>query len=94
MFTIGFLVMSLGEGYSKEVLIKRSQYLMGTIVFVTGVAPEEKVAKKAVAEGLAEIGRIEQLMSTWIPTSELSKVNAAAGKHPVQGGFEDLASYG
>ena len=49
MFTIGFLVMSLGEGYSKEVLIKRSQYLMGTIVFVTGVATEEKVAKNAVA---------------------------------------------
>jgi thiamine biosynthesis lipoprotein len=90
MFTIGFLVMSLGEGYSKEVLIKRSQYLMGTIVFVTGVAPEEKVAKKAVAEGLAEIGRIEQLMSTWIPTSELSKVNAAAGKHPVQVSTENM----
>jgi thiamine biosynthesis lipoprotein len=90
MFTIGFLVISLGEGYSKEVLIKRSQYLMGTIVFVTGVATEEKVAKNAVAEGLTEIRRLEQLMSTWIPTSELSKVNAAAGKHPVQVGTENM----
>ncbi len=90
MLTLGFLPTSLGEGHPKEALIKRSQFLMGTLVFVTGVAPDEAVAKNAVAEGLAEIGRIEQLMSTWIPTSELSKVNAAAGKHPVQVSTENM----
>ena len=90
MLTIGFLALGFGKGYAKEALIKRSQYLMGTLVFVTGVAPEEKVAKHAVAAGLAEIRRIEQLMSTWIPTSELSKVNAASGKHPVQVGPENM----
>ena len=90
MLTLGFLATSLGEGHPKEALIKRSQYLMGTLVFVTGVAPDDAVAKNAVAEGLAEIRRIEQLMSTWIPTSELSKVNAAAGKHPVQVSTENM----
>jgi len=83
MLTLGLLVTSLGESQAKEVMIKRSQYLMGTLVFVTGVASEEEVAKNAVAAGLAEIRRIEHFMSTWIPTSELSQVNAAAGKHPV-----------
>ena len=88
-----FCVIALGpvESYAKEALIKRSQYLMGTLVFVTGVAPEEEVAKKAVAAGLAEIRRIEKFMSTWIPTSELSKVNAAAGKHAVHVGPENMA---
>ncbi|MDX2347776.1 MAG: FAD:protein FMN transferase [Nitrospirota bacterium] len=90
MLTLSFLATSFGESHSKEALIKRSQYLMGTLVFVTAVAPDEAVAKNAVAEGLAEIGRIEQLMSTWIPTSELSKVNAAAGKHPVQISAENM----
>ena len=90
MLTLGFLATSLGEGHPKEALIKRSQYLMGTLVFVTGVAPDDAVAKNAVAEGLAEIRRIEQLMSTWIPTSELSKVNAAAGKHPIQVSTENM----
>jgi len=83
MLLFGLLSIHPGESYAKDVLIKRSQYLMGTIVFVTGVASTEEVAKKAVAAGLAEIRRIERFMSTWIPTSELSKVNAAAGKHPV-----------
>lgn len=87
---LGLLTMSSGEAYSKEVLIKRSQYLMGTLVFVTGVAPDEETAKGAVAEGLKEIRRIEQFMSTWISTSELSKVNLAAGKSPIQVGVENM----
>ncbi len=90
MLTLGFLCSSVSESHSNDVLIKRSQYLMGTLVFVTGVAPEEKVAKDAVAAGLAEIRRIEKLMSTWIPTSELSKVNAAAGRHPVKVSSENM----
>jgi len=90
LLALGAASTSLGNGHSKEILVKRSQYLMGTLVFVTGVAPDEAVAKKAVAEGLAEIRRIEQLMSTWIPTSELSRVNAAAGKHPVHVGKENM----
>ena len=32
-------------------------------------------------------------MSTWIPTSELSKVNAAAGKFPVEGEPRKLWRY-
>jgi len=90
LFTFCFLASGHVESHSKEVLIKRSQFLMGTLVFVTGVAPEEAAARNAVAEGLAEIGRIEKLMSTWISTSELSKVNAAGGKHPVQVSPENM----
>ena len=90
VLTVCCLGLNYGASDAKDVLIKRSQYLMGTLVFVTGVAPSEEVAKEAVAAGLAEIRRIEHLMSTWIPTSELSKVNVAAGKHPVQVGPENI----
>ncbi len=90
LYIFCFLALSPVESSSKEVLIKRSQYLMGTLVFVTGVALQEEIAKKAVAAGLAEIRRIEQLMSTWIPTSELSMVNAAAGKNPMPVGPENM----
>jgi thiamine biosynthesis lipoprotein len=36
----------------------------------------------------AEIVRIEKLMTTWDPASEVSRVNAAAGKEPVHVGDE------
>lgn len=73
-----------GVADEPEVTVRRSQMLMGTLVFVTAVAPTEAAAKQAAGEGLAEIRRLEELWSTWIPTSELSRVNAAAGKTAVQ----------
>ncbi|HBP90625.1 MAG TPA: hypothetical protein DD706_23395, partial [Nitrospiraceae bacterium] len=64
-------------------LVKRSQLLMGTVVFVTAVGADERVANRAAQAGLDEIRRLEELLSTWIPTSELSRVNAAAGREAV-----------
>lgn len=60
-------------------LVKRSQMLMGTVVFVTAVGNNEEIAREAAGKGLEEIRRLEELLSTWIPTSELSRVNASAG---------------
>lgn len=64
--------------------VKRSQMLMGTLVFVTAVAPGAETANRAAAAALEEIRRLEHLLSTWMPTSELSRVNAAAGREPVR----------
>ena len=61
----------------------RAQYLMGTIADITAVAPSEAIAQEAITAGFHEIRRLEQLLSTWIETSELSRVNAAAGRVPV-----------
>jgi thiamine biosynthesis lipoprotein len=63
--------------------VTRAQYLMGTIADITAVAPTEALAQKAVTAGFTELRRLEQLLSTWIETSELSRVNAAAGRDPV-----------
>lgn len=78
-----------------SVMAKRSQYLMGTLVFVTGVAPDDATAHKAVDAGLKEIRRLEEMLSTWIPESELSRLNTAAGKHAVKVSREtmDLLEY-
>ncbi|GJL55996.1 MAG: thiamine biosynthesis lipoprotein ApbE [Nitrospirales bacterium] len=77
-------------GVAKDAMIKRSQYLMGTLVFVTGIAPDDATARQAVDAGLKEIRRLEELLSTWIPESELSRVNAAAGQHAVKVSAETL----
>ncbi|MEW6246265.1 MAG: FAD:protein FMN transferase [Nitrospirota bacterium] len=57
---------------------------MGTLVTITAVAPTEAAAQAAVAAGFREVHRLEELLSTWISTSELSQVNAAAGWNPVK----------
>lgn len=64
-------------------MVKRAQMLMGTLVRITVVAPTQDQAQAAATAGFQEIRRLEELLSTWIPASELSRVNAAAGRGPV-----------
>jgi thiamine biosynthesis lipoprotein len=56
---------------------------MGTLVSITVVASNKEIAQAAATAGFAEIRRLEELLSTWIPTSELSRVNTSAGVMPV-----------
>jgi FAD:protein FMN transferase len=72
------------------VVVKRTQMHMGTLVSITTVAPSQEIAQASIEAGFREIKRLEQLFSTWIPTSELSQVNAAAGREPVVVGPETL----
>jgi thiamine biosynthesis lipoprotein len=68
---------------SEPVVVKRVQMQMGTLVSITAVAGNEAIAHAAATAGFAEIRRLEELLSTWISTSELSQVNASAGVKPV-----------
>jgi thiamine biosynthesis lipoprotein len=71
--------------------LKRTQMHMGTLVSITAVGRTHDESNEAITAGFQEIKRIEQLLSTWIPSSELSKVNAAAGKSAVKVSLETMA---
>jgi thiamine biosynthesis lipoprotein len=76
---------------STPVLKKRTQLHMGTLVTITALAPTDNAANNAIDAGFSEIKRLEQLLSTWIGTSELSLVNASAGRGPVRVSPETVA---
>ena len=66
---------------------------MGThLAFAAYTSPtiDAPKARAAWADAVAEIQRIEALMTTWREDSEISKINAAAGKEPVVVGGETL----
>lgn len=71
-------------------VVKRGQMHMGTLVFLTAVAPDKQLAHEAIDQGFAEIHRLEQILSTWIPDSELSRVNAGSGQRAVKAGPETM----
>ena len=75
---------------SDPVVVKRAQMQMGTLVSITVVARNEAVAHAAATAGFTEIRRLEELLSTWISSSELSQVNASAGIKPVHVSPETL----
>jgi FAD:protein FMN transferase len=73
-----------GSFGSPLVTVKRTQMHMGTLVSITAVAPTHREANEAIDAGFQEVKRLEQLLSTWIADSELSRVNASAGRNPVR----------
>ncbi len=82
----------VGVSSGKEsTVVTRAQMQMGTLVKITAVARDESGAQAAATAGFAEIHRLEELLSTWIPTSELSRVNASAGVMPVAVSPETMA---
>jgi thiamine biosynthesis lipoprotein len=71
--------------------VTREDKAMGThVAFAAFTTPSigEAAIRAAFDGALAEIRRIEALMTTWREDSELSRVNAAAGKEPVAVGQE------
>lgn len=74
----------VSAGQTPPVLVKRAQMHMGTLVTITAMASSEEAAQRAVTAGFQEIHRLEEILSTWIPASDLSRVNAAAGLEPVR----------
>jgi FAD:protein FMN transferase len=70
-------------------LYAEQRELMGT-VFSIRVEARERAARAAVAEAFAEMERLEELLSEWRPTSEISRINRAAGAHPVEVSGETL----
>jgi len=67
-------------------LYKETRTIMGTYVTITaerGGLPEI-VVRAAVSDAFAEIGRVDDLMSTYKPESQLSLVNSRAGEGPVR----------
>lgn len=65
------------------VLVKRTQMHMGTWVSITAVASDRETAQNATSAAFQEIHRLEELLSTWIKESELSRANGAAGRNAV-----------
>lgn len=63
--------------YSEDTL------LMGSSFTFTALHERKEVAIAAVQEGIAEVFRIEALISSWKATSQTSEINRNAGIHPV-----------
>lgn len=59
----------------------RARFLMGTRLSIEtgGPAPEQ-----AFEEAFAEVSRLELILSNWITTSEISRLNVEAGRAPVR----------
>ncbi|MHB8846012.1 MAG: FAD:protein FMN transferase [Nitrospirota bacterium] len=77
------LLVAAAAGCSDRRTVQRTESLMGTAVTITVVAPSPEQGEDAIAAGMAEIRRLDAMMSLYKDTSEITQVNRAAGKEPV-----------
>ena len=64
-------------------LVERTRPAMGADLSLTAWTPDEAVAISAFDEVFADFERLENLMSVWREGSDVLRLNAAAGDHPV-----------
>lgn len=80
LFTVIWLAGNISHA---QVLRQRTTTLMGSKFDITLVAQDSLTAEHYIDTVIAEITRIENLISEWKPESEISKVNKNAGIHPI-----------
>ena len=77
-------VLAFASGCSRTRTVQKTEVIMGTNVTITVVAPTAEEAEGAIDAGMAEVRRLDAMMSLYKDTSEITRVNLAAGKHPVK----------
>lgn len=72
-----------GEGAGRVRVVERTGVAMGSSLHLTASTSDEAAARAAFEAVFAEFERLEALMSTWRPGSDVLRINAAAGDRPV-----------
>jgi thiamine biosynthesis lipoprotein len=83
-FSFVVLLVIVGSACSRPHTFQKTEPIMGTDVSITVVAPSAAEGEAAIDAGLAEVHRLDEMMSLYKDQSEVSRVNAAAGKQPVR----------
>jgi thiamine biosynthesis lipoprotein len=80
MATVMAVLLALGAPAlitpAQAVVVSRSAFVMGTTLTVRVEAPDRSHAIQAAEQALSAVEQLEDLLSTWRPGSELSRLNA------------------
>src|SRR6185369_15709839 len=72
-----------GTAEGRRVLVERAGVAMGSELQLRAWTTGEAAARASFDAVFAEFERLEALMSTWRPGSDVLRINAAAGVQPV-----------
>ncbi len=79
-----FLFVLITSSSFAQQIFKKKQSLLGSPFEITVVAIDSIQGNQFADLAIAEVKRIENLISDWIPTTQISKVNQNAGIAPVK----------
>jgi len=74
----------VATGCNRLKTVQKTEPIMGTDVTITVVARSIEEGEAAIEAGMAELRRLDAMMSLYKNDSEITRVNLAAGKNPVK----------
>ncbi len=74
--------------------VKRSRIVMGTVVEITALAKDQAAANRAVSAAFEEMARIERLMSSHLPKSEVSRLSGPVAEGEVSSETAEIIALG
>lgn len=81
---LSFLILLIFCNANAQIFVKKDTVLMGSKFDITIVASDSVSATKNIHLVIDEIVRIENLISEWKPSSQISEVNRSAGIKPIK----------
>ena len=84
IFFLIVVTVALFAGCTRARTVQKTETIMGTDVSITVVARSMEEGEAAIEAGMAELRRLDAMMSLYKETSEITKVNLAAGREPVK----------
>ncbi|AWM15040.1 thiamine biosynthesis protein ApbE [Flavobacterium sediminis] len=79
-----FVVLFYGLIANAQIVYKKHQGLLGSPFEITVIVPDSTKGEYYCGMAIAEVKRVENLISDWIPETEISQVNKNAGIKPVK----------
>jgi thiamine biosynthesis lipoprotein len=79
-----FISLFISSHLFAQQVFQKKKSLLGSPFEITVVATDSVQANQFTDMAFAEVTRIEHLISDWIPTTQISKVNQQAGISPVK----------
>ncbi len=79
-----FIALFISSHSIAQQVYKKKKNLIGSPFEITVVASDSVQANQFIDLAFSEVKRIENLISDWIPTTQISKVNQQAGIAPVK----------
>jgi thiamine biosynthesis lipoprotein len=83
MVFLAIAIVALFNGCTRSRTVQKTESIMGTDVTITVVTSTYDEGDAAIEAGMAELRRLDAMMSLYKNSSEITKVNLAAGKDPV-----------
>jgi thiamine biosynthesis lipoprotein len=78
------MVLAVSACTARPRTVQKTETIMGTDITITVVARSSEEGEAAIDAGMAELRRLDAMMSLYKDDSEITKVNLAAGKSPVK----------